>query len=221
MGIFSRLGDIINSNLNAMLDQAEDPEKIVRLVVQEMEDTLVEVRAAAAKAIAEKKELSRKVAHFEAAVGDWAKKAELAVARGREDLAKGALIAKAKAAETADLLRRETAYADEALAKTTDDLTRLQAKLTEAKARQKALEMRQKAAHDQIRIRTHLHDGRIEEALARYEQVERKVDDLEGRVEAFDLGRKKTLAEEISDLETEERIEAELAEIRTRVGRSA
>jgi len=178
MGIFSRLGDIINSNLNAMLDRAEDPEKIVRLIVQEMEDTLVEVRAAAARSIAEKKDILRKVDQLEAAQAEWQRKAELAVEKGREDLAKGALVAKAQAATAAELLRRELETIEAALAKTNEDLGRLEAKLTEAKNKQKSFAIRHDAARDQIRIRTQLHDGRIDEALARYEQIERKIDTL-------------------------------------------
>ena len=134
MGIFSRLGDIINSNLNAMLDRAEDPEKIVRLIVQEMEDTLVEVRSAAARSIADKKEILRKVDQLEAAQAEWQRKAELAVEKGREDLAKGALVAKAQAGTTVELLRRELEAIETALAKTNEDLGRLEAKLTEEQA---------------------------------------------------------------------------------------
>ncbi len=183
MGIFSRLGDIINSNINSMLDRAEDPEKIVRLIVQEMEDTLVEVRAAAARSIAEKKDILRKADQLEAAQAEWQRKAELAVEKGREDLAKGALVAKAQAATAAELLRRELETIESALAKTNEDLGRLEAKLTEAKNKQKSFTIRHDAARDQIRIRTQLHDGRIDEALSRYEHIERKIDTLEGHVE--------------------------------------
>jgi len=220
MGIFSRLGDIINSNLNAMLDRAEDPEKIVRLIVQEMEDTLVEVRAAAARSIAEKKDILRKVDQLEAAQTEWQRKAELAVEKGREDLAKGALVAKAQAATAADLLRRELETIEAALAKTNEDLGRLEAKLTEAKNKQKSFTIRHDAARDQIRIRTQLHDGRIDEALARYEQIERKIDTLEGQVESFDLGRRKTLQDEFADLEAESGVEKELQAIKARLGRT-
>lgn len=219
MGIFSRLGDIINSNLNAMLDRAEEPEKIVRLIIQEMEDTLVEVRSAAARAIAEKKELMRRIEHLEAAQADWQKKAELAIEKGREDLAKGALLAKSEAAATVALMQKEMGLIDDTLAKTNEDLARLDAKLAEAKAKQKSFEVRHNAARDQFRIRTQLHDGRIDDAMARYEHVERKLDRMEGQVEAFDMGKRKSLAEEFAELEAESAISAELEALKAKMGR--
>jgi len=220
MGVFSRLTDIINSNLNAMLDRAEEPEKIVRLIIQEMEDTLVEVRSAAAKSIAEKKELMRKVDQFDAAQEDWQAKAELAIAKGREDLAKGALLAKTRAAETVEALSKELTIIDQALDKAKDDMEKLQVKLTEAKNKQKSLDIRRKSAHDRLRMRTQLHDGRIDDALSRYEHIERKLDELEGQVEAYDLGSgKKSLAEEFSDLAAESAVERELAELKTRMSK--
>lgn len=217
MGIFSRLSDIVNSNINALLDRAEDPEKIVRLIIQEMEDTLVEVRTAAARTIAEKKELSRKLEELAAAETEWQRKAELALARGREDLARGALVAKARAAETAEILRRELTSLDAALVKTDADLASLQAKLHEAKAKQKALELRRNTVRDQIRLRTHLHDGRIDEALARYSAIERRLDEMEGHAESFDLGRRRNLADEFAALEQESAIENELAALKARL----
>src|SRR5271166_432807 len=96
MGIFSRISDIINSNINAILDRAQDPEKIIRLIIQEMEDTLVEVRSSAVKTIAEKRELERKVAALTQERDDWQNKAELALTKDREDLAKGALQIRAR-----------------------------------------------------------------------------------------------------------------------------
>ena len=221
MGIFSRLGDIINSNLNVMLDRAEDPEKIVRLIVQEMEDTLVEVRSAAARAIAEKKELGRRIEQMEAAAADWQKKAELAIEKGREDLAKGALMAKAEAIQTVALLQKEMGLIDDTLAKTNEDLTRLDAKLAEAKAKQKSFEVRHNAARDQIRMRTQLHDGRIDDAMARYAHIERKLDRMEGQVEAFEMGRGKTLAQEFAELEADTAISAELEALKAKLGRKA
>ena len=221
MGIFSRMTDIINANLNAMLDKAEDPEKMVRLIIQEMEDTLVEVRSAAARAIAEKKELGRRIEHLEAAQADWQRKAELAIEKGREDLAKGALLAKSEAASTVALMQKEMGLIDDTLAKTNDDLVRLDAKLAEAKAKQKTFEVRHNAARDQFRIRTQLHDGRIDDAMARYEQIERKLDRMEGQVEAFDLGKRKSLHEEFAELEAETAISAELEALKAKMGRKA
>ncbi|MEO1474853.1 MAG: PspA/IM30 family protein, partial [Pseudomonadota bacterium] len=152
MGLFSRFGDIINSNINAMLDSAENPEKIARLMIQEMEDTLVEVRTAAARAMADKKEMEREVAHYTKVRDDWASKAELAIDKGREDLARGALLAKQKA--ESEIERRATAVeaAEEAFERRQEDLGKLQEKLDEAKAKHRALMMRRDAAEQRIRV---------------------------------------------------------------------
>lgn len=219
MGIFSRLSDIINSNINAMLDRAEDPEKIVRLIIQEMEDTLVEVRTAAARHIAEKKEIVRKLEQLEKAQAEWAAKAELAIERGREDLAKGALMARNKASETAEMLKQELVNLEQALTKTDVDMSQLQEKLNEAKAKQKAMDVRRKTVGDRVRVRAQLHDDRINEALSRYEEIERKLDELEGQAESYDLGRSRSLEEEFAALEAEDKIERELAELKARLGR--
>ena len=139
MGVFSRLTDIINSNLTAMLDRAEDPEKMIRLIIQEMEDTLVEVRSSAARTIAEKKGINRQLDRLADSVDEWERKAEFAISRGREDLAKGALLEKSKVADAAKALEDELALLDEALAKNDQDVSRLEGKLTEAKAKQKTI----------------------------------------------------------------------------------
>lgn len=210
MGIFSRMGDIINSNLNAMIDKAENPEKIARLIVQEMEDTLVEVRTDAARNIAERKELERKAEDYRARADEWAKKAELALTKEREDLARGALAAKQQAEQMADVVVKEIAILDEAVSKADADLSKLQTKLDEAKAKHKALMMRTNVAKGQIRVRTTLNDNRVDDALSRYERMERKVDELEAHVEAFDLGAGESLESQFEALETDDAIEAEL-----------
>jgi phage shock protein A len=220
MGIFSRLADIINSNLNSILDRAEEPEKIIRLVIQEMEDTLVEVRATAAKTIAEKKENARKLARLQEAQQGWEQKAELALSKGREDLAKGALVEKSKLAEAADLLKEELDELDAMLRQGEADIAKLEAKLREAKAKQQALKARHDTASSRLKVRRNLYDGRVDEAFARFEQVEKRLDEAEGEVEAFDLGRGRTLAEEISELAAESAIEDELAALKARVARS-
>ena len=220
MGLFSRLSDIINSNLNAMLDGAENPEKIARLIIQEMEDTLVEVRTAAARAMADKKEMERDIVHFSGMRDEWAAKAELAIDKGREDLARGALLAKQKA--ESEIERRVSAmgYAEEAFAKRQEDLTKLQAKLDEAKSKHRALVMRREAAEQRIRMRSQLYDGRADEAIARYANLERKVDEMEAYADAI-RGAEPSLAQEFAELEQNEAIEKELAALKARKGKPA
>ena len=218
MGIFSRLADIVNSNINAILDRAEDPEKIIRLIIQEMEDTLVEVRSSAVRTIAEKKEIERRVAALEREQEEWQRRAELAVTKGREDLAKGALHAKARVAEALSTLQHQHQQIEAALAKQNEDITKLQAKLADAKMREKTIAARQKTAINRIKLRTHLYDERITDAFARFEHVERALDEMEGKVEAFDLGRKKTLADELAGLEAESGVEEELKALKERLG---
>jgi phage shock protein A len=218
MGIFSRLADIVNSNINAILDRAEDPEKIIRLIIQEMEDTLVEVRSSAVRTIAEKKEVERRVATLEREQEEWQRRAELAVTKGREDLAKGALLAKARVAEALVTLQHQRQQIEDALAQQNEDIGKLQAKLADAKLREKAIAARQKTAVNRIKLRTRLYDERITDAFARFEHVERALDEMEGKVEAFDLGRKKTLADELAGLEAENGVEEELRALKERLG---
>ncbi len=219
MGVFSRLTDIVNSNLNAMLDKAEDPEKIVRLIIQEMEDTLVEVRTSAARAMDDKKEMERDIVHFSTTRDEWAAKAELAIDKGREDLARGALLAKQKA--EAEIERRVSAmgFADEAFAKRQEDLTKLQAKLDEAKAKHRALVMRRESAEQRIRMRSQLYDGRADEAIARYANLERKVDEMEAYADTI-RGHEPSLAQEFAELEQNESVEKELAALKARKGKA-
>ncbi len=217
MGVFSRLSDIINSNLNAMLDKAEDPEKIVRLIIQEMEDTLVEVRARAARAIADKKEVARRKDEFAARVNEWESKAELAIAKGRDDLARGAIAAKRKAQEMVELFDKEFQAIDNSLEKANDDLAKLQAKLKEAKSKQRSLEIRRSAAADSARINRQVYDGRIDEAMARYERYERRIDELEAEAESYVMGRPKSLEEEFRELEAEDDVNAEFEALKKRV----
>ena len=217
MGIFSRLSDIINSNLNAVLARAEDPEKMIRFMIQEMEDTLVEVRSAAARIIADKKTAQRRLTRLGEAQAEWQRKAELALAKDREDLAKGALMEKAKLAEAAKALREELGHLDDGLARYDEDIAKLEDKLREAKAKQKALLARQATASQRLRVRRQVHDRRIDDALVRFEQMERRIEATEGEVEAFDLGRGKTLSEEIADLDAEAQIRDELEALKARL----
>ena len=217
MGIFTRFSDIVNSNINAILDKAEDPEKIVRLMIQEMEDTLVEVRSAAARSIADKKDLNRKIEAFDRERDDWADKAELAIRKGREDLAKAALVEKSRVASAVDLLKQDYVAVDEGLAKLNEDIARLESKLEDAKTRQKALLARHKTASSRLAARKKIHDYKIDDAMVRFEAYTRRIDDVEGRVEAYDLGLPKDLNHEFAGLEAEESVKKELDALKARV----
>ncbi len=217
MGIFTRFSDIVNSNINAILDKAEDPEKIVRLMIQEMEDTLVEVRSAAARSIADKKDLNRKLESVDREVVDWNEKAELAVRKGRDDLAKAALVEKSRVKAAADALKQDYIAVDEGLAKLNEDIARLESKLHDAKARQKALLARHKTANSRLAARKKIHDYKIDDAMVRFEQYTRRIDDVEGRIEAYDMGMPKDLNHEFASLEAEESVQQEFDELKKRV----
>jgi phage shock protein A len=217
MGIFTRFSDIVNSNINAILDKAEDPEKIVRLMIQEMEDTLVEVRSAAARSIADKKDLNRKLESLESDVRDWENKAELAIRKGREDLAKAALVEKTRSGSAADVLKQDYLAVDEGLSKLNGDIARLEGKLEDAKTRQKSLLARHKTANSRLAARKKIHDYKIDDAMIRFEQYTRRIDDVEGRVEAFDLGLPKDLNHEFAGLEAEDSVREELEALKNRV----
>ncbi len=217
MGIFTRFSDIVNSNINAILDKAEDPEKIVRLMIQEMEDTLVEVRSAAARSIADKKDLNRKLESLEREQNDWDNKAELALRKDREDLAKAALIEKSRVAQAQDALKQDYIAVDDGLAKLNDDIARLEAKLEDAKARQKALLARHKTANSRLAARKKIHDYKIDDAMIRFEQYTRRIDDVESRIEAYDLGLPKDLNHQFASLEAEESVQKELEALKARV----
>jgi phage shock protein A len=219
MGIFSRLSDIINSNINAILDKAEDPEKIIRMIIQEMEDTLVEVRSSAARAIADQKDIDRKIRRLKEIEGEWERKAQLALSKGREDLAKAALVEKAETIETAKHLVTESARLSDALKHHEDDVVKLEAKLREAKAKKAAIDARMRSATNHLRVKRNLYDNRILDTFERFDRVETRIDRLEAEAEAFDIGRGRTLSDEINDLERNEEIEKELAALKSRMGK--
>ena len=216
MGIFSRFTDIVNSNINALLAKAEDPEKMVRLIIQEMEDPLVEVRSASAKTLASKKEIVNQISKFETDAHDWESKAELALSKDREDLARAALQEKKKSSEAAEALRKELAIVEEQISKLQDEISQLQEKLADAKNRQKAIIMRQKTASSRLEVKKTLDSSKVDNAMGRFEQYERKIDDLESQVEAYDLG-KKTLNDEFAELEASDKVDDELAALKAKI----
>jgi len=190
---------------------------MIRLIIQEMEDTLVEVRTSSARTIAEKKELQRKINKVRTEVDNWQQKAELAISKEREDLAKGALLEKKRLDEMVADMETQLTTVDETLEKLNTEIAQLQDKLQDAKSRQSALVMRHKTASSRIKVREQLYSSGADDALERFESYERKLDNLEANVDSQSLGRKRTLAEEIEGLEDDEKLESELAELKEKM----
>ncbi len=220
MGIFSRTRDIIAANMTDLLDRAEDPAKMIRMIILEMEETLVEVRASAARHIADQKEMRRQIAKLDEVGQGWEEKAELALSKGREDLAKAALGEKRKAGDLADQLKEEIAGIDHALAACEADIAKLQAKLREARARQNSVQTRLESAHNRTRLREMYAGQKTEEAFSRFELLERRVDLAEGRADAAGLGVQKSLEEEIAELRAADAVDADLAALKARLGKA-
>ncbi len=217
MGIFTRFADIVNSNINSLLDKAEDPEKLIRLIVQEMEDTLVEVRTASARTIADKKEITHRIKHLQNDAQEWENKAELALSKNREDLAKGALLERNKATEIADELIGELDKVESELTRLTTEVGQLQEKLNDARARQKTLLMRHKTTSSRLKVKKTLYENAGDGAVDKFDRFERKLNDLESEVESYDITGNSSLADEINGLEAEEVIDQQLAELKKRV----
>tara|TARA_B110000503_G_scaffold19879_1_gene29687 strand:+ start:16204 stop:16881 length:678 start_codon:yes stop_codon:yes gene_type:complete len=216
MGIFSRMTDIINSNINAMLDQAEEPEKMVRLIIQEMEDTLVEVRSSSVRVLADRKEAARRLEQVRNEASSWEDKARLAVTKGREDLARAALQEKGAIEEEVSVVEAELAATDEHIAQLNNEVAQLQQKLDDARARQKALTMRSKTVESRIKVKRQIHREALDDAFHRFERFERRMDTLESQLESMDLGREvpPDLAAQINALQDDERINGELERLK-------
>ncbi|CAN5548415.1 phage shock protein PspA [soil metagenome] len=221
MGLFSRPRDIIAANFTDLLDKAEDPAKMIRMIILEMEETLVEVRASAARTIADQKEMRRHINKLQTLQESWTEKAELALSKDREDLAKAALVEKQKAADMADQLTHEITTLDDALKASEADITKLQNKLREARTRQNSVVTRLESAHNRAKLREMYNGPKVEDAFSRFELMERRVDFAEGRADALSFGApQKSLEEEISELRSAEKVDAELAALKARVSKA-
>lgn len=219
MGIFSRTRDIIAANFNELLDQADDPEKMIRMIILEMTETLVEVRASAARTIADQREMHRHTVKLDKLQDDWADKAQLALSKDREDLARAALMEKRKAGDMADQLKAEIAVLDDALKAYEADIQKLQNRLREARSRQSQIAARLESAENRVKLRSLMTTERVDEALTRFDQLERRVDYAEGRAEALRInGGGNSLADEFAALEGGDKVDAELEEMKRALG---
>ena len=216
MSIFTRLSDIVNSNISSLLDKAENPEKMIRMVIQEMEETLVEVRSGTAKVIADKKTLSRRAEQLRKQAQDWEQKAELALSKGREDLAKAALVEKSNITASVDIAEKDMQKLDVTLDKLGTEIEQLQAKLNDARARQKTIVMRTKATESRLHVNQQLHNYSIDNAMDKFEYYERKIDLMEGQLDSIHV-EKRGLQNEFDELARQEAIDQELENLKSKL----
>lgn len=217
MKVFKRMADIMNANIHAMLDKAEDPSKMVRMIIHEMNDTLIKVRMTAAKAIADRKEITRHLEKKRTEAMDWERKAEYAVKRDRDDLARGALAERRRCEQDIENLERDLGVSEEIEVKLRNDIATLEGKIAEAKARQRSIIARAQTAQVQRGVRRQLSKHNIDEIMVGFEEYERMIDDLEGQVESFDSSKSMSLKDEFQAIQEDEELDEELRNLKSRM----
>ena len=221
MSIFNRVNDVIQSNIAAMLDKAEDPEKLLNLMLSEMQEALNECRSTAAALLCEEKTLKRQIVQKQKDLTLWQTKAELAVAKNRDDLAKSALVEKQRVDEQIAAKNTQLNTLKESIEKITADCERLQQKMAQAKTKQAQLIKRHDIVAAREKVNMQLHSDKVVNALSRFEMIEQKVEGIEAQVDAYELtNTAQSTAEQIESLVKNEKIDAELARLKASVKQS-
>jgi len=216
MGIFTRVRDIISSNINAMLDKAEDPEKLVKMMIREMEDTLIEIKANCASGMATKKKIKREIETVLDLAKSWDNKAQLAIDKGREDLAREALLEKRRHVERAEALEEELEQAKNLVTQCQSDIMQLEDKLGSAREKQRVLVQRHTNANTKKKAQQQIRRYDTSDALERFDNFQQRIDRMEADAELVNYGRKASLADEFKALETDTELEKELAALKAR-----
>ncbi len=214
MGIFTRFRDIVSSNINAMLDRAEDPEKMIKLMIREMEDTLIELKSSCAGVIAGRKKIERRLAEVEERKNLWEQRAELAVNKGRDDLAREALLEKRRFSELAETLPKEAAEHDGLIEQYQDDIRELENKLQSAKEKKRILIQRHRKAQNKKRAQEDIRRMDSSETMARFEHLESRIERMEAEADMVNYGKQENIEDEFDELKSDEEIEKELAKLK-------
>lgn len=218
MGIFSRFRDIVSANINAMLDKAEDPEKLVKLMIREMEDTLVDMKAACAGAMASRSRIGRTLAEAESRSAKWNQKAELAISKGREDLAREALLQKRRYQSEIAHLEAESTQVGELVTQYQEDIAKLEEKLESARKKHRSLVQRHVAANRRKESEEVIRRASSEDAITRFDRFENRIERMEAGADLVNAASKPTLDEEFERLQGDQELEKELAELKRKVG---
>lgn len=215
MGIFTRFKDIVASNISDMLDKAEDPEKLIKLMIREMEDTLIELKSSCASAIANQKKVQRHLDELKAKEDFWTDKAELAVRKGKDNLARQALNEKRVYTQRAEVVESELTEIETIIGQYQDDIQELEGKLKSAREKQRMLVQRHIRAKNKKRAHQEIRRADSVEVMQKFEELENHIERMEAEADLVNYGRQSSLEEEFNALEADDEIEAELDRIKS------